>query len=104
MQQVRADMQSMRAEMVTKQTFDNLVARVGKLEASPATRNADATQWQFLQSNLTKLDPANRSIAFSDFDIVGLWGGPNPLMKTLPTYEPPIPLCIHFIPNLTAIH
>ena len=63
---LQAELTQLKAEMVTKQAFEALEARVQQLESQ--TASAHSPQMNFIKQHLARLDPANKCICIRGFN------------------------------------
>jgi len=62
-EKISEEVSAVKADMVTKETFESLDARVGQLEAS----DTDHPQMQWMREQLAKLDPSNKCLCIKGF-------------------------------------
>ena len=60
---LKAEMSAMKADMVTKDTFEKLESRVAALEAME-NKGGSSKETFWMQNQMSRLDPANRSLFF----------------------------------------
>ena len=63
LEDLKSEMSTLKAEMVTKEVFKSLEVRVTSLEAE----GAPSLEVTWLHSQVGRLDPANKSLCFKDF-------------------------------------